>query len=261
MNRLTLGRRQRALAQCAPFSDTRLQDRAMRIAVFQARNNRPTAEGFSHQQEFDRAVAALVREVPVPAEIAEWFVNEKLIGPKRRRTWKKAARNPTVVAIALAIAVIFGISVHMFLQRLNDFPGSAAARKLLTVASSTRISQLEPIQTDAGELADLFFMKHRLEHFDVPPEFARFRTIGYRVFDDDEGHPVAQIEVGEKRMQLFLFPAETKKDRRHPDFSGWRYVDQEGWVGAVQQRHGVCFMAALRGGKKDLAAYLPKASE
>jgi hypothetical protein len=261
MNWLSVWRRQRALIQCAPLTDTRLQDRPMRIALFRTRKNRQTAEAFSYQQAFDRAVTALVRAIPVPAETAGWFVNEKLVAPVPKRGWKKTARDPVVVAICLALAVILGIGVHIFLERLNDFPGSATARKLLTVASSTRVSQLDRVQTDAGELADLFFMKYRLEHYDVPAEFARFRTIGCRVFEDDEGHQVAQIEVGEKRMHFFLFPAEKQKKGRDSGFSGWRYVDQEGWVGAVQQRHGVCFMAALRGRKKDLATYLPKTSE
>jgi hypothetical protein len=258
MKWLNFWRRQRALAQCAPFSEKRMQDRAMRIAAFRARRGKQTAQPFVHQQAFDRAVAELVCAIPVPKEAAEWFVNEKLVAAVRKRAWKKTARNPTVVAISLAVAVILAIVVHNFLEHLKEFPGSAAARKLLTVASATRVSQLEPVRTDAGELTDLFFMKHRLEHYDVPPEFSRLRTIGYRVFDDEEGHPVAQIEVAEKRMQLFLFPAEKQKDGRDPAFSGWRYIDQEGWVGAVRQRQGVCFMAAMRGRKKDLATYLPK---
>jgi hypothetical protein len=127
----------------------------------------------------------------------------------------------------------------------------------LTIASATRVPQLDPVQTDAGALGDLFFLKYRLEHYDVPPEFADFRTLGVRVFDDDEGHRVAQIAVPEKRMQFFLFPAERNPKTAKPrEFSGWRYVDQEGWSGAVQVRAGVCFMAALRGEKRDLAPYL-----
>jgi hypothetical protein len=261
MSWLNVWRRQRALVECAPFSDTRMQERPMRIALFRARKGKQTAQKFSQQQAFDRAIAALVRAVPVPKAAAEWFVNEKLVAAKRRRDWKKTARNPAAVAAGLAIAVILVIGTNMFLERLHEFPGSARARKLLTVASSTRIAQLEPIRTNAGELADLFFMKHRLEHYDVPPEFARFRTGGYRVFDDEEGHQVAQIAVDEKRMQFFLFPAEKRKDGRDSEFKGWRYLDHEGWVGAVQLRHGVCFMAALRGRKKDLATYLPKGTK
>ena len=100
-------------------------------------------------------------------------------------------------------------------------------------------------------------MKHGLEHYDVPDEFADFRTIGCRVFDDDESQRIAQIWVAEKRMQFFLFPAERdSKTGAVLAFPGWRYVRQEGWVGAVTEHDGVCFMAALQGREKDLEPYL-----
>jgi hypothetical protein len=105
-------------------------------------------------------------------------------------------------------------------------------------------------------------MKHRLAHYDVPSEFADFHTLGARVFDDEEGLRVAQVWLAEKRMQFFLFPAERDaKTGKVLDFSGWRYVDHEGWTGVVQQRNGVCFMAALRGREKDLAPYVSKPKE
>ncbi|MDP9003709.1 MAG: hypothetical protein M3N12_02845, partial [Verrucomicrobiota bacterium] len=128
-----------------------------------------------------------------------------------------------------------------------------------SVAASNRSVLLDPLKTDAGALSDLFFMKYRLEHYDVPPEFADFKTLGSRVFDDDEVHGVAQIWVVEKRMQLFLFPAEKDpKDGSVTDFSDWRFVELEGWTGAVKQRSGVRFMAVIRGREKDLEPYLEK---
>ena len=228
----------------------------MRLATFRARKGKQSGRAFAHQQAFDRAVASLAQAIPVSKTASEWFVNENLVAAARKRGWKKTARNPVIVAIGLAVAVILAIAVHNLLEHLKEFPGSSSARRLLTVASATRISQLEPVHTDAGALSDLFFMKHHLEHYDVPPEFSHLQAIGYRVFDDEEAHQVAQIEVSEKRMQLFLFPVEKQKDGGDPAFTGWRYVDQEGWVGVVQQHQGVCFMAALRGRKKDLASYL-----
>jgi hypothetical protein len=246
------------LMRCAPISDKPTTDRRMRAAVLHARRDRATAKEFQCQQAFDRAIAALVQDVPVSEEIAEWFRNEKLI-PQKKRSWKQALRNPVVLSIATAVAVIAGIAVFMLLERMHEFPGSGTARKLLTVASSTRGTQLDPIQTDAGALNDFFFMKYRLEHYDVPPEFAQLRTAGARVFDDDEGHRVAQISVPEKRLQFFLFPADRNpKDATVREFSGWKFVEQEGWTGAVQQRAGVCFMAAVHGEQKDLAPYLDK---
>ncbi len=180
----------------------------------------------------------------------------------QKRSWRKTLRNPVMLSIATAMAVIAGIAVFMLIERMSEFPGSRTARKLLTIASTTRPNQLDPVQTDAGALSDLFFMKYRLEHYDVPPEFAEMRTSGARVFDDDEAHRVAQIGVQEKRLQFFLFPAERNpRDAKVREFSGWKFVEQEGWVGAVQVRSGVCFMAAMRGEQRDLVPYLAKAKQ
>jgi hypothetical protein len=257
MKTFGLLRRQRALLNCAPISQDNLADRSMRSAVARAAGS----VEFVNQQSFDRAIAELVRRTPIPPETAEWFSEKDLVvGPKW--TWKKMVRNPAVLAISIAVLVIAGVSVFQVLGRLNDFPGSATARRLLTVAASTRPVMLDPVSTEAGTLSDLFFMKHGLERYDVPEEFADFRTIGCRVFEDEESRRIAQIWLAEKRMQLFLFPAERNaKTGAVLRFPGWRYVHQEGWVGAVTERSGVCFMAALRGREKDLEPYLEKPKE
>jgi hypothetical protein len=227
-------------------------DRAMRSAVTRAAGS----SEFVQQQNFDRAVAELVRRIPIPPETAEWF-SEKDLPVVSKGRWKKMVRNPAVLAISIAVLVIAGVFVVQLLGRLNDFPGSATARKLLTVASSTRPVMLDPVSTEAATLSDLFFMKHGLEHYDVSPEFADFRTIGCRVFEDEESRRIAQIWLAEKRLQLFLFPAERDtKTGAVLGFPGWRYVHQEGWVGAVKEQSGVCFMAAMRGRETDLEPYI-----
>jgi hypothetical protein len=252
MRGLPLLGRQRALLNCAPISRDQLIDRSMRAAVSRADGSGE----FVNQQKFDRALADLVRLVPIPPESAEWFA-DKQPAPVRKWTWKRMVRNPAVLSISIAVAVIAGVFVFHLLGRLNDFPGASTARKLLSVAGSTRPVMLDPVNAEAGTLSDLFFMKHGLEHYDVPAEFADFQTIGCRVFDDDESRRIAQIWVAEKRMQLFLFPAERDaKTGAVLRFPGWRFVHQEGWVGAVREHSGVCFMAALKGREKDLAGYL-----
>ena len=252
MRGLRLLRRRRALLNCAPIGAEHLTDRSMRAAVLRENGS----EDFVNQQQFDRAVAELIQLVPIPPESAEWFLDTERVRPPKW-TWKKIVLNPAVIAISIAVLVIAGVFAFHFLDRLNDFPGSATARKLLTVAGSTRSVMLDPVNADAGTLSDLFFMKHGLEHYDVPEEFADFQTIGCRVFDDDESQRIAQIWVSEKHMQFFLFPAERDtKTGAVLAFPGWRYVRQEGWVGAVTQHNGVCFMAALRGREKDLEQYL-----
>jgi hypothetical protein len=244
------------LLDCAPFTEKPGIDRAMRVAIQRARHGKKAA-AFANQQAFDTAVAKLVHAIPVDAQVAEWFANEKLI-PVVRERWKKILLNPAVLAIALALAVIGGVFAYRVHEHLRDFPGADKARRLLTVGASTRSVLLDPLKTDAGALSDLFFMKHRLEHYDVPAEFADFKTLGTRVFDDEEVHRVAQIWAVEKRMQFFLFPAEPDKEGKINDFSDWRFVELEGWTGVVTQRNGVCFMAAIRGGEKDLKPYLEK---
>jgi hypothetical protein len=252
MKMLRLLRRQRALLNCAPISHDQSTDRSMRSAVARAGDS----TNFVNQQNFDRAVAELVHLIPIPPETAEWFSENDLVA-RPELTWKKMVRNPAVLATSIAFVVIAGVFVFQLFSRLHEFPGSATARKLLTVAASTRPVMLDPVSTEAGTLSDLFFMKHGLEHYDVPEEFAEFQTIGSRVFEDEESRRIAQIWLAEKRMQLFLFPAERNtKTGAVLRFPGWRYVQQEGWVGAVREQSGVCFMAALRGGEKDLEPYL-----
>jgi hypothetical protein len=197
----------------------------------------------------------------MPVEVTDWFTKETSIAPARR-TWKSIATNPAILAIAIAVVVIATVFAFRVMERMSDFPGADTARKLLTTAASTRPIMLDPIKTDAGALGDLFFMKHRLNHYDVPPEFSDLKTLGSRVFDDEEGHRVAQIWVVEKRMQFFLFPTERDpKNGAVREFSDWRYVEQEGWTGVVKQKDGVCFMAALRGTEKELRPYLSKAKQ
>ena len=257
MKLLSSMRGQHALLNCAPISGRQTTDRSMRSAMSRADGS---AE-FLHQQDFDRALARLVRQIPIPAESAEWF-SEKDLVPTSKWTWKKMVRNPAVLAISIAVAVIAGVFVFNFLGHLNDFPGLATARKLLTVAASTRPVMLDPVSAEAGTLSDLFFMKHGLEHYDVPEEFADFATIGCRVFEDEESQRIAQIWVSEKRMQFFLFPAaRDSKTGAVLRFPGWRYVHQEGWTGAVTEHNGVCFMAAIRGRDKDLEPYVAKPKE
>src|SRR5262245_6158781 len=144
MNLLSSMRRQRALLNCAPISARQRADRAMRAALSGADGS---AE-FVDQQKFDREVARLVRLIAIPAESAEWF-SEKDLVPTTKRTWKNTLRNPAVLAISIAVAVIAGVFVFNFFSHLHDFPSSATARKLLGVAASTRPVMLDPVNAEA----------------------------------------------------------------------------------------------------------------
>src|SRR5438046_7469141 len=133
MKTLQLLRRQRALLNCAPISQDLLVDRPMRSAVSRA----DESNEFVNQQNFDRAVAALVRVIPIPPASAEWFSDKNLI-PGSKWTWKRMLRNPAVLAISIALLVIAGVFVFHLIGRLNDFLGLAMARKILKVSGSHR---------------------------------------------------------------------------------------------------------------------------
>src|SRR3989440_9709384 len=257
MSAVQLARRDKMLLHCAPLRDERVDDRALRTALHHARKT----EAFAVQQNFDKAAAALVQAIPLPQEITDWIPPDTFIAPARR-PWKRYVQNPAFLATGIAILVIAIVGIFQLIDRLNRFPGEATARRLLTTASSTHAMMLDPVKTDAGALGDFFFMKHRLVHYDVPPEFAELKTLGCRVFDDEEGQRVAQVWAVEKKMQFFLFSAERDpKTGKAKEFSGWRFIDQEHWAGAVKEQNGVCFMAAIRGTEKDLAPYISKKKE
>ncbi len=253
-----LSRRKRDLIECAPISDAPPSDRAMRSALESARTIPEAAANLTAQQQFDQALAKLTAQITIPKEVEEWFVNAELI-KGAKRDWKKTARHPAILATALAILVMAGIGIFFFVEQLHEFPGSVTAKKMLLVASNARHTQFERLSTDAVNLGDYFFMKFQLEHFDVPMRFADFRASGARVFEDEDGHRVAQVLLVESGVQFFLYPAGTgeKKDRSStPGRPVWRYVASEGWAGAVEDRDGVCFMVAMRGSEEELRTYL-----
>jgi len=252
-----LSRRDKVLIHCAPVREEHVDDRSLRTAIDHAKKD-PT---FVTQQNFDKAAAALVQRTPIPKEIIEWVPTETFIMPKRQ-PWNRYVQNPAFLATGIAVLVIAIVGAIQLIDRLNRFPGQTTAQRLLITASSNKSMMLDPVKTDAGALGDFLFMKHRLVHYDVPPEFADLKTIGCRVFDDEEGERVAQVWVVEKKMQFFMFPAERDpKTGKAKEFFGWRYVDQERWTGVVKEDQGVCFMAALRGSEKDLAPYVSKQKE
>ncbi len=252
-----LSRRKRALIECAPISDAPISDRAMRSALETARTIPETAASLSAQHHFDVALAGLVEKITVPKEAEEWFVNGELLQGSKR-SWQRTARHPAILATALAVLVMAGIGIFFFVEHLQEFPGSETAKKMLVLAASTRRYQFDQLNTDAINLGDYFFMKSQLEHYDIPMQFADLRAKAARVFDDEDGHRVAQVVLAESGMQFFLYPAEKTADpgALQAGRPVWRFVDGDGWAGAVQRRDGVCFMIALHGSEEELRYYL-----
>ena len=237
-----LSRRKRDLLECAPISDAPPSDRAMRSALDAARTIPEAAASLSAQHRFDVALADLVRRIEIPKDAAEWFVNAALI-KGAKRSWKKTARHPAILATALAVLVLAGIAIFLLVEHLQEFPGSATAKKMLVVASNARHFQFDQVNTDAINLGDYFFMKFQLEHFDIPMQFADLRAREARVFDDEDGERVAQVVLAESGMQFFIYQAEAEKGRPgwQPDaiavglaLCGSRRLDRSGYESATE---------------------------
>jgi hypothetical protein len=252
-----LSRRKRDLLECAPINEAPPSDRAMRSALETARTIPAAAATLTAQHHFDLALAKLVHQIEIPKEAEEWFVNAALI-KGAKRSWKQTARHPAIIATALAVLVLAGIGFFFFLERLHEFPGSATAKRMLTIASASRRNDFETLNTDAINLGDYFFMKFQLEHFDVPIQFSDLRARGARVFEDEDGTRVAQVLLAESGMQFFLYPTKENDSPKtaSPAKPNWRYVEAEGWAAAFEQRAGVCFMVAMHGSEAELRSYL-----
>jgi hypothetical protein len=229
----------------------------MRSARETARTIPEAAATLNAQHHFDVALANLVHKISIPKEAEKWFVNAALI-KGTKRSWKQTARHPAMLAIALAMLVLAGTGIFVFFERLHEFPGSETAQRMLATASNARHLEFEKINTGTINLGDYFFMKFQLEHFEVPIQFSDLRARGVRVFEDEDGVRVAQVLLAESGMQFFFYTARGSDPPKatSPAKPNWRFVEGEGWAGAVEQRDGVCFMIAMHGSEQELRAYL-----
>src|SRR2546430_10997103 len=111
-----LSRRDKMLLHCAPIHEEHVDDRALRTAIHHAKK----VEVFLIQQNFDKAVAALVQAIPIPKEIIEWVPTETFIAPARR-PWKRYVQNPAFLATGIAILVIAMVGIfHLIVRRSEE---------------------------------------------------------------------------------------------------------------------------------------------
>jgi hypothetical protein len=134
----------------------------------------------------------------------------------------------------------------------------------LVYANTTRHYQFDPLNTDAINLGDYFFMKSQLEHYDVPMSDSPTSGRAGRASSTTRMGIALRRWCWQKRAcSSFFIPL--RKRRLAPrqsvgDRSGG-YVEGDGWAGAVLERDGVCFMIAMHGNEEELRSYLsdPKA--
>ena len=165
---------------------------------------------------------------------------------------------PLKILLAVGIGLFLTICMLIFVisDRMNSFDGADRIVDLLDSATNLTGDEFEPVDATAGELEDWFFLKHGLEHYAVPKQFANIKTIGCRVFKFN-GATVAQVmAVGDKQMLFYLFPSD---DLGIKVKSGkWEIVEGDSWVGGVTGMKDTCFLVSFHGTKDEMSAFLEK---
>jgi hypothetical protein len=163
---------------------------------------------------------------------------------------------PRTILFAVGVGLVATISMVIFLisDRLNSFEGADRLSELLESANTLTGDEFEAVETKAGDLQDWFFLKHGLEHYAVPKQFANIKTIGCRVFKFN-GTPVAQImAVTDKEILFYMFQS---SDLGIKIGKGkWEIVEDEKWVGGATGINDTCFLVAFKGSKDEMKEFL-----
>jgi hypothetical protein len=234
-----------ALLPCYRDQNPALNDAKVKKAARLAQQDAELKLQLQEQIEFDAQVNASIKSIQPPSALAE-----KLTPPATPLPWYKVLTQPAILAVGLSVLLIVGLLAFLGISKMRDFPGKEAAEKMIELTASMTGTELEPVQTEAGKLGDWFFLKHGLEDYNVPADFAEYKTLGSRVFKQD-GHPVAQIAIEENRMLFYIFRAE-HFDVQLGNTEPWQLFEQGEWVAAIRRADQNCFMIAFRGNQEQM---------
>jgi hypothetical protein len=165
---------------------------------------------------------------------------------------------PRTILFAVGVGLVATVCMVIFLisDRMNSFEGADRIGELLEAANNLTGDEFEAVETKAGDLQDWFFLKHGLEHYAVPKQFANIKTVGCRVFKFD-GATVAQImAVTDKEMLLYMFPSSELGIKIQK--GKWEIVEDDKWVGGVTGINDTCFLVAFKGTKDDMKEFLSR---
>lgn len=248
----------RALLACVRPDAGAPADRATREAFHRLEADASLQETFAQQQEFDRDIGALVRQIPLPASF------DAQLGASFERAMSESTSSrqmlchPALWAALFSILFLLGWGGVVLYQRLQGFPGDDAVIRLVTSVSANAGNQrLEPLATECDNLGDTLFLKYGLDDYSVPRAFGGYLAVGYRVFFSNS-FPVAQVKVREHDLTFLIFRSEQQGVEVKPA-GAWKYLAGDEWAAAVQVRENICFVVACRGGKTQLKQYLAAA--
>jgi hypothetical protein len=173
-----------------------------------------------------------------------------------QRAPKRARPRTILLAVGVGLAATVCMVIFLISDRLNTFEGADQITELLDTANNLTGDEFEPVATNAGDLEDWFFLKHGLEHYAVPKQFAGVKTVGCRVFKFN-GATVAQImAVADREILLYMFPSDDLGIKVRN--GKWETVEGDSWVGAVTGMNDTCFLVAFKGTKSEMKQFLAK---
>ena len=148
---------------------------------------------------------------------------------------------------------MIGVLVYVWHGMAETFPGRESTDNMVERIDKMSGMELEPEVTQAGALEDWFFSKG-YENFRMLPAFAAMKTVGCRVFKQDD-HPVAQIALENHNSLLNIFHSTDFGVQIDPP-ERWRLYQQGDWAVAVRSDGDTSFMITFRGKKSDMQDFV-----
>ena len=191
------------------------------------------------------------REAMEPEDRERFEVPEPVEAPTGIRA---ILRQPAVLAIGVALLVMFGVGIFATMQRMDGFPGKELIADLIEDGDGSAETKLEGIEeTEVGQLSDWFLLKG-FENFSVPSGFEKMKAVGCRVFKF-EGYTVAQIALEPRNALLFVFRP-NEADLRLEASSNWQVYQQDDWAVAIRKEGENCYVVSFMGDSQDMPEFL-----
>lgn len=247
----------RALLACLPpDAPAAVGDRSTREALQRLDVDPGLKENFAQQQQFDRGMGTLVRDLPLPEEFGARLGASFEEALRQRTSSRQLLCHPALWAVLLSMTFLLGWGAVVLYQRMQGFPGDDTVNRLIASVNSGA-QRLEPLSTPCDNLGDTLFLKYGLDDYSVPRLFGRYEAVGYRVFFNSS-FPVAQVKVREHGLTFLIFRADQQGVDIKPAGS-WKRLSGDQWSAAAQARDNICFVVACRGDEDQLESFLHEA--
>ena len=190
-----------------------------------------------------------IGQMEVPEELALLHLSES---PKMGL--RALIFQPTVLAIALALAVVVGVLVYVTKTRMDDFPGKEAVIALVDAEGARTKPEFAELKTptEAGKLGD-WFVLNGFEGYAAPKKLQKAKVIGARVFKQD-GISMAEVVFEQQNARMLIFRAADLKNgienpRRH-------IFQQEEWAVATWNEQETSYVMMLNSDLNDMPGFL-----